>query len=92
MKTPLTLLSHPTDAPSAFTPEALLEAVRTERGLSGEEIPAVCVLEFDGDLTDSLVTGGIARPFKDWACFHTTMFALATSSIRSKSHSRLDVC
>ncbi len=54
------LLQHALDAPSAFTPENLLEAVRTERDLPRDPVPEVCVLEFDGDLTDWLV--GAASP------------------------------
>jgi uridine phosphorylase len=70
------LLAHPLDAPTAFTPEALIAAVRAERGLTYDSVPSVCVLEFDGDLTDWLVTSGVARPWKTWACFHTTMYSV----------------
>jgi uridine phosphorylase len=72
----LPLLNHALDEPTAFSPEALMEAVRAERHLSREPIPEVCVLELDGDLTDWLVSTGVARPWKSWACFHTTMFSL----------------
>jgi hypothetical protein len=70
------LLDHAWDAPSAFTPEGLLEAVRTERNLPHERVPEVCVLEFDGDLTDWLVVTGNTRRWKTWACFHTSMEAV----------------
>jgi uridine phosphorylase len=60
------LLDHPLRAPSAFTPEALLEAVRLERSLASERVPDVCILEFDGDLTD------VTR-WPSWPCFHTAM-------------------
>jgi len=70
----LPLLSHPLDDPSAFTPEALVAAVRLARGLSAELVPEVCVLDFDGDLTDWLVAEGRVRPCPAWACFHTAMF------------------
>ncbi len=72
----LPLLAHPLDHASAFTPEALIAAVRTERGLEANSVPPVCVLEFDGDLTDWLLSAGRARPCNDWACFHTTMYML----------------
>jgi len=77
----LPLLNHPLDEPTAFTPEALLDAVRAERGLAAEAPPAVCVLDFDGDLTDWLVAEGRARQWKSWACFHTTMFSLDVEGI-----------
>jgi uridine phosphorylase len=69
----LPLLNHPLSEPTAFTPEALLAAVRRERGLPIEPPPPVCVLDFDGDLTDWLVAIGRALPWKSWPCFHTTL-------------------
>ncbi len=68
------LLDHALDAPSAFTPDALLEAVRVERDLPRDTVPDVCILEFDGDLTDWLVSTERAAPWRPWACFHTTMY------------------
>lgn len=70
------ILDHPTDEPSAFTAQALIDDVRHLRQIQNDALPPVCILEFDGDLTDWLVEQGIARPFPSWACFHTTMFAL----------------
>ena len=70
----LPLLQHALKQESAFTPESLISAVRTSRSLPGTAVPAVCVLEFDGDLTDTLVERGLARQWKSWACFHTPMF------------------
>jgi uridine phosphorylase len=45
-------------------------------------VPAVCVLDFDGDLTDWLSSHGMATPFKPWACFHTTMYVVEAEGIR----------
>ena len=70
------LLNHPVGAESAFTPQALIEAVRAERGMTSVTVPEVCVLEFDGDLTDRLVQSNAVEPWNAWACFHTPMFAL----------------
>lgn len=67
------LFRHPVNEPSAFTAEALVAAVREERSLSSVRVPRVCVLEFDGDLSDWLVASGQTRPYRDWACFHTVM-------------------
>ncbi|MCL5745587.1 MAG: nucleoside phosphorylase [Acidobacteria bacterium] len=69
----LPLFGHALAEPSAFTPEALLEAVRAERNLPQDPVPEVCVLEFDGDLTDWLVATGHAKKWHPWACFHTSM-------------------
>jgi uridine phosphorylase len=72
------LLHHETDSPSEFTPDELVSAVRTARGLPDVAVPPICVLDFDGDLTDWLVREGRATPFEPWACFHTTMYVLET--------------
>ena len=72
----LPLLNHPLEQPTAFTPEALIEAVRAERGLTGTDVPKVCLLDFDGDISDWLVASGKAHRWHSWACFHTPMFSL----------------
>jgi len=70
------ILGHALDQPSAFTPKNLIDDVRRSRQIPVGIVPPVCILEFDGDLTDGLVRDGIARPFEPWACFHTSMFAM----------------
>jgi hypothetical protein len=50
----LPLLQHALESASAFTPERLMDAVRTERGLAVEAVPPLCVLDFDGELSDRL--------------------------------------
>jgi uridine phosphorylase len=70
------LLRHPLEQPSAFTAEGLVAAVRTERKLASTNIPSVCVLEFDGDLSDWLLANGHAEVWENWACFHTPMYAV----------------
>ena len=81
MKDRVPLFAHALDAPTAFSPEALVEAVRSERGIAREPIPEVCILEFDGDLTDWLVSTGAAKPCDSWACFHTRMFTIKVGGI-----------
>jgi uridine phosphorylase len=70
------ILGHALDQPSAFTPENLIDDVRRSRQIPAGIVPPVCILEFDGDITDWLVRDGIAKPFAPWACFHTSMFAM----------------
>ena len=48
----LPLFRHRLSSPSAFQPETLIEAVRVERGIEIVPVPQICVLDFDGDLTD----------------------------------------
>lgn len=81
MPAPTPLLSHALDAPSAFRPEDLLDAVRQHRGLSAAAVPPVCVLDFDGDLTDGLLHDARVSPVQSWACFHTTMLGLTLEGV-----------
>jgi nucleoside phosphorylase len=69
-------LEHPLKNESAFTPESVIDAVKVSRNLSSISVPDVCVLEFDGDLTDHLVQSEAVQPWPTWACFHTPMFAM----------------
>jgi uridine phosphorylase len=48
--------------------------VRLQRGRDRAEIPRVCVLEFDGDLTDELIRSGDVERCDAWPCFHTEMW------------------
>ena len=68
------ILRHALDQPSAFTPESLIDDVRRSRQIPAGSVPPVCILEFDGDITDWLVRDGMAKPCGHWACFHTSMF------------------
>ena len=58
-----------------------MDDVRRARAIPEGTVPPLCVLEFDGDLTDWLVREGIAKPFPAWACFHTTMFAIEVEGV-----------
>src|SRR5260370_36418115 len=75
------ILSHALDQPSAFTPENLIDDVRRSRQIPFGIVPPVCILEFDGDITDWLVRDGIAKPFGPWACFHTSMFTMDLAGV-----------
>jgi uridine phosphorylase len=70
------ILGHALDQPSAFTAKNLIDDVRRKRQISSGIVPPLCILEFDGDITDWLVRDGIANSFEPWACFHTSMFAM----------------
>lgn len=78
---PLELLTHPWEEPSVFTPEALIEAVRAERQLPEVSVPEVCLLDFDGDLTDWLIQSGQVRRWESWPCFHTHMEAFDVDGV-----------
>src|SRR5947208_2318542 len=70
------ILYHALNQPSALTPENLIDDVRRSRQIPAGIVPPVCILEFDGDITDWLVRDGVAKPFAPWACFHTSMFTM----------------
>src|SRR5260221_2669138 len=64
---------------SVFTASNLLREARRQRGLREVAVPAVCILDPDGDLTDYLHANGLAAAAESWACYHTRLsrFALA---------------
>ncbi len=59
--------------PSVFTPENLLREARRQKGLELGTVPAICVLDPDGDLVDYLNATGLANRHKNWACYHTNL-------------------
>src|SRR6185295_14108389 len=61
------------DNPSVFTPEGLLREARRQKALPAEPVPAICVLDPDGDLLDYLRATGRARKHPAWACYHTQL-------------------
>jgi len=75
------ILDHPIDVASAFMAQDLINDVRRRRQIPTGNVPALCILEFDGDLTDWLVREGVAKSFAPWACFHTSMFAMDLEGI-----------
>lgn len=72
----LPLLNHALDEPSAFTPQGLMDSVRLARCIPEGNVPPICILDFDGDITDWLIARGLAQKFTSWPCFHTTMFSI----------------
>lgn len=78
----LPLLNHPLEEQTAFTPQSLMDTVRRARRIPNGDAPPICILEFDGDITDWLVGQGLAQPFPAWPCFHTTMFAIEVEGVQ----------
>ncbi len=70
-------------APSVFEPQALLREARRQKGLSTTDVPAVCILDPDGDIVRRLRHLGQAQPFKQWPCYHTHLdaFSLAGRTV-----------
>jgi uridine phosphorylase len=64
-------------AASAFTPEGLLREARRQKGIAPASIPAVCVLDPDGDIVRQLTRTGRAQRDPGWACYHTDLYRFA---------------
>ncbi len=63
-------------APSVFQPENLLREARRQKATPLGNIPAVCVLDPDGDIVRAIRADGRARRNSFWACYHTDMYDL----------------
>jgi uridine phosphorylase len=68
---------------SVFEPAALLREARRQKGLPAIDVPAVCILDPDGDIVRRLRKDGRAKPFEAWACYHTQLdaFELAGQTV-----------
>jgi uridine phosphorylase len=69
------------DSPSVFTPESLLREARRQKALPPGQVPAICVLDPDGDLVDHLQTAELARRHAAWACYHTQLHTFVHEEI-----------
>jgi uridine phosphorylase len=67
--------------PSAFTPENLLREARRQKQITGSRIPAICLLDPDGDMARSLIASGQAGIEPGWACYHTQLFSFSRGGI-----------
>jgi len=69
--------------PSVFRPAALLREARRQKGLPTVDVPAVCILDPDGDIVRRLRHTGQAQPFENWPCYHTALdtFTLAGQTV-----------
>jgi uridine phosphorylase len=66
---------------SVFTPENLLREARRQKGIATASVPAICVLDPDGDMVRQLVRTGRARPDPGWACYHTELNRVAEGNL-----------
>jgi uridine phosphorylase len=71
-ETPILNHKHYT-APSVFTPESLLREARRQKRLPSAPVPAVCILDPDGDLVDYLRATECSRRHVAWACYHSQL-------------------
>ncbi|MGH6672934.1 MAG: nucleoside phosphorylase [Xanthobacteraceae bacterium] len=68
-------------SPSVFVPSALLREARRQKGLPTAEVPAVCILDPDGDIVRHLRKTGRAHSFEAWPCYHTQLDTLSLGTL-----------
>ena len=67
--------------PSVFTPESLLREARRQKRITCTSIPAICILDPDGDMVRRLLACGHARLEPTWGCYHTQLFSFRRGGI-----------
>ncbi len=68
--------------PSVFTPENLLREARRQKALPYVTVPAICLLDPDGDIVRHLVAQNKASRNPYWACYHTDLYDFELNGIR----------
>jgi uridine phosphorylase len=61
-------------APAVFEPLTVLREAKRQRQLPGLRVPAVCVLDPDGDIVRWLRKTGAGTLSDTWACYHSEMY------------------
>ena len=61
-------------APSVLKPENMLRKSRRQKGLAAGSVPAVCILDPDGDIVHHVRQRHDATRSAHWACYHTEMW------------------
>ena len=69
------------NTPSVFTPENMLREARRQKQLPEGRVPALCVLDPDGDFVDYMRETGQAQIHTTWACYHTTLNIVSDGEI-----------
>ena len=62
------------DEPSVFLPENLLREARRQKNKKECEVPAVCLLDPDGDLAEYLLRKEYSAKNECWACYHSSLY------------------
>ena len=60
--------------PSVFAPASLLREARRQRNLAAGDVPAVCLLDPDGDIVRFVQATGQGQRSETWACYHTELW------------------
>lgn len=68
-------------APSLFEPANLLREARRQRDLADLAVPAVTLLDPDGDIVRHLARSGEGSLHPGWACYHTEMWTVEIGGV-----------
>ena len=63
-----------------FQPANLLREARRQKDLPDQPVPAVCLLDPDGDIVRHLAATSTGRRHPGWACYHTDMWTTHLST------------
>lgn len=66
---------------SVFKPENLLREAKRQKGINNCNVPAVCLLDPDGDLADYLINNNRACLNECWACYHSKMYSFKIENV-----------
>ena len=66
---------------SVFLPENLLREARRQKNLKDCTIPAICLLDPDGDLVTYLLKNNRAKKNECWACYHSVLYSFLQDDI-----------
>jgi uridine phosphorylase len=77
---PAILADKEYSAASLFDPKSLLREARRQKRLLPEPVPAICILDPDGDIGRFLRRTGQARLFRNWPCYHTELLTFELGS------------
>jgi len=69
------------DSPSVFLPENLLREARRQKAIATGQVPAICVLDPDGDIVHGLLAASKTTRNPHWACYHTQMYTFEQGGI-----------
>ena len=67
-------------AKSVFAPSALLREARRQKGLATVSVPAICILDPDGDIVRRLKASDQAHLANDWPCYHTELYTFTVGA------------
>lgn len=76
MDSPILDDKHPGSA-SVFVPESLLREARRQKNLPDLPVPAICLLDPDGDILRALRAAGRTARHPGWACYHSELHTFA---------------